>query len=191
MLGGREGGCHSRRQSPASMPRQCIGRSSKWSASCVGGAVGRNDGGGLASSMLGPSVEQKEKGADDHRIPADGLSMTELHGVLGPAIMVLLAVLAAVAAILAVRGHPPTALEVPRRVLLGAIVAQAAIGLALAARGGRPAEGIHWLYGVAIVVALLGPGALRPELSPQKRSGALAVAALLATALAWRLGASG
>ena len=71
------------------------------------------------------------------------------------------------------------------------VVADAAIGLALAVRGGSPAEGIHWLYGVAIVLALLGPGALRPELSAQTRSGALAVGALLATALAWRLGASG
>ena len=132
-----------------------------------------------------------EKGADDHRNPAAGASVTELHGVIGSAIMVLLAVLAAVAAILAFRGQPPTLLELPRRAALAIIVADAAIGLALAVRGGSPAEGIHWLYGVAIVLALLGPGALRPELSAQKRSGALAVGALLATALAWRLGASG
>ncbi|MDQ4036005.1 MAG: hypothetical protein M3153_08750 [Chloroflexota bacterium] len=117
--------------------------------------------------------------------------MTELHAAVGPPLMVLLAVLSAVAAVIALRGHPPTALELPRRVLLVALVAQAAIGLAIAVRGGGPAEGIHWLYGVAIILVLLAAGALRPELSPQQRSGALALGALLATALAWRLGASG
>jgi hypothetical protein len=113
----------------------------------------------------------------------------ELHVLAAPLLVVVLLVTAGVAAALAVSGRPPGRLDVVRRVLLGVTVAQAAIGLALALRGSAPAEWIHWLYGPAIVAALLLPGGL--VLSPARRSGALAVALLFAALIAWRLWASG
>lgn len=115
--------------------------------------------------------------------------MRDLHVLAAPLLVLALLVTAGVAAALAVRGRPPGPLDVVRKVLLGVTAAQAAIGMALALRGSAPAEWIHWLYGPAIVAALLVPGGL--VLPPARRSGALAVAALFAALIAWRLWASG
>jgi hypothetical protein len=117
--------------------------------------------------------------------------LTGLHALMGPLLMALLLGLAICAVAAAFVGRMPNALEWIRRALLAVVVAQAAIGLALAVRGDAPAEGIHWIYGGAIVVALLAPGALRPELPARTRTGALAAGAVLAVIFAWRLGASG
>ena len=107
----------------------------------------------------------------------------------GPLLPLALLAVAGGAAVLAVAGRPPGALDTVRKVVLGVVAAQAAIGLAIAFRGAAPAEWIHWLYGPAIVVALLVPGGL--ALPPARQSGALCLAALFAALLAWRLWASG
>lgn len=117
--------------------------------------------------------------------------MNQLHALVGPILLLGTLGLAVAAAVAASRNALPPALDVVRRALLGLVVAEAAIGLALAVRGNAPAEGIHWLYGVAIVAALLVPGMLRPELPSARRSAAVAVGAGFAAIMAWRLGASG
>ena len=118
-------------------------------------------------------------------------SVTQLHAVIGPIVLALVALLALGAAVLAARGRSPESVEWVRRVILGIVVGEAAIGLALAVRGSGPSEAIHWLYGGVIVLALLVPGALRADLPAAQRSSALAVGASLAAVIAWRLGASG
>lgn len=117
--------------------------------------------------------------------------MTDVHALIGPVLLVVLGGFAAVATAAAVRGSAPAWLDTLRRVVLGAVVAQAAIGLALAVRGNEPREWLHWVYGVAVGAALLVPGMLRPELSERRRATALAVGAALAVVLAWRLSATG
>lgn len=117
--------------------------------------------------------------------------MTDLHALIGPALLLLLVGLAAVATVCAVRGSSPDWLDLARRAALAALVAQAAIGLALAVRGDAPREWLHWVYGVAVTVALLVPGMLRPELPEGRRATAMAVGAALAAVFAWRLGATG
>jgi hypothetical protein len=117
--------------------------------------------------------------------------LTGIHGVTAPLAMLALGVLAVAATVAAALGRATQVLEWTRRVVLAVLVAEAAVGLALAVRGARPDEWIHWLYGVAIVVVLLLPGGLRRELSPRARSGALALSSAVAAALTWRLWASG
>ncbi|MCV0404387.1 MAG: hypothetical protein K5924_11895 [Chloroflexi bacterium] len=117
-------------------------------------------------------------------------AVTWLHGTAG---MVLLGALVAlaVAAVLALR--VPAArrwADAARRLLLGALVAEAALGLVIALRGAAPAETIHWLYGAAVIVALLVPGALAESMA-HRRAAVAAGAAVLATVFAWRLWGSG
>ena len=117
--------------------------------------------------------------------------MNSLHAVTGPVLLIALLALAAVAAACAIAGRLPRALDLARQVLLAIVVAQAAIGLALAVRGAAPAEWIHWIYGGVIVAALLVPGSLHTDLPEARRAAVLAGGAGLAVIMAWRLGASG
>lgn len=117
--------------------------------------------------------------------------MTGLHGATALAVVAALSAMALAAAILAVLDRESRMLEWARRGALGLLVAEAAVGLATAARGGGPSEGIHWLYGFVILGVLLIPGSVPPELAPRARSGALALGSAIAAALAWRLWASG
>jgi hypothetical protein len=114
-----------------------------------------------------------------------------LHAAAGPALLIALVAFAAAAAAGAVTGRVPRPLERVRQVLLGVVVAQAAIGLALALRGTAPAEWIHWLYGGLIVLALLAPGMLADDVPVARRAAVLTGGAVLAVVMAWRLGASG
>lgn len=107
------------------------------------------------------------------------------HSALGPALLGALLVLAVAAIAALLRGGEPAWLETGRRIALALLVAQAALGLALAARGAAPSETIHWLYGAAVIAVLLVPGALR-RLGP-----VMAAASGVAVLLAWRLWASG
>lgn len=118
-------------------------------------------------------------------------AVNDLHAALGPFLMVLVAALAVAALVAVALDRAPALLDGARRVLLGLVVAQAAIGLALAARGPGPSELLHWVYGLVIVLALLVPGMLRLELPAGRRAAALAIGSVLAVVIAWRLGASG
>lgn len=110
---------------------------------------------------------------------------------MGVILIVLITLLALAATMAAVASADHPALEWTRRMVLGLLVAEAAIGLALALRGATPGESIHWLYGGVVIVVLLLPGTLAPEVAPRVRTGALAVGSAIAAALAWRLWASG
>jgi len=119
-------------------------------------------------------------------------AVARLHSLPGAALLVALAVLSASAATLwLLRREPAPWLDGARRVLLAAVVVEAALGLALALRGAAPAEAIHWVYGAVIVVALLLPATALADRAPRRRTGLLAGAALLATFMAWRLIGSG
>jgi hypothetical protein len=117
-------------------------------------------------------------------------AVAQLHGALGIVLFVLLTVAAVVTLVSLVRRRDAPFLPTARRILLGLVVAQAAIGLALAARGAAPAEGIHWLYGVAVIVVLLAPSSLEPA-SAGARRAVLVAGTLLAAVFAWRLWGSG
>jgi hypothetical protein len=101
-----------------------------------------------------------------------------------------LSLLAVASAVMAVLSRDSPALEWARRIALGVVVADAAIGLAVAVRGGAPSEWIHWVYAVVIGLVLLAPGALR-DVGPRARSGSLALCSAIAAAMAWRLWGSG
>lgn len=123
-------------------------------------------------------------------------AVTWLHGSAGLALLGALGALA-VGTVVALR-VPPLArwADGARRLLLGLLVAQAALGLVIALRGGAPAEGIHWVYGVAVIAVLLMVGpqsdAAATVERDARRRGAFAVAGVtLAVVLAWRLWASG
>ena len=119
-------------------------------------------------------------------------AVTRLHTAPGLLLLAALALLGVTAGVLAALDRPPAAwLETARRVLLAVLVAEAALGLVLALRGSAPDEGIHWLYGGAIIVALLVPGSLWTDGSARLRSTVFAVSATAAALFAWRLWGSG
>lgn len=117
--------------------------------------------------------------------------MTGLHSAAWPLLGVALLGLAAVSAAAAIRNRAPGALDLVRRAVLVVLVAQAAIGLALAVRGTGPDELLHWIYGVVVVAVLLLPGAMPDDGAPAMRSWALAAGSVVGAILVWRLWASG
>lgn len=117
-------------------------------------------------------------------------AVTWLHGMAG---LVLWGALAGLAALALLALRVPVAgrwADTARRLLLGLLVAQVAIGLVIALRGGAPAETIHWLYGAAVILVLLAPGALAESMAP-RRAAFAAGAAVLGAVFAWRLWGSG
>lgn len=117
--------------------------------------------------------------------------MTWLHGAAWPLLGVALLGLAGISATAAIRKRAPEALELLRRAALVVLVAQAAIGLALAVRGTGPNELLHWVYGAVVIAVLLLPGAMSEDQAPAMRSWALAAGSVVGAILVWRLWASG
>ena len=117
-------------------------------------------------------------------------AIARLHAALGIALLALLVLLAASVALAVLTGRSTDRVGGVRRLVLGVIVAQVAIGLTLALRGDGPAEGLHWLYGGAIVLALLAPSAVEPP-TRRGRDALLVAGTLLAAIFAWRLWGSG
>jgi hypothetical protein len=117
--------------------------------------------------------------------------MSELHAAGWPLFAIGLALLGLAAAVAAMRGRRPAALEWSRRAALVALVAQASIGLALAARGAAPSELLHWIYGAVVIGVLLVSGSLPAEVADGPRSWALAAGSAIGVVLVWRLWASG
>lgn len=117
-------------------------------------------------------------------------AIAQLHAVLGIVLLAALVLLAAAVAIGVLTGRRTDATGPLRRIALGAVVAQAALGLTLAVRGGAPAEWIHWLYGGAIVLALLVPSAVEPA-TRHGRDALVVGSTVLAAIFAWRLWGSG
>lgn len=118
-------------------------------------------------------------------------SMTGLHAAAWPLLGVALLGLAGVSAAAAARNRAPAALDLLRRAALVVLVAQAAIGLVLALRGGGPRELLHWIYGAVVIAVLLAPGTMYEDGPPARRSWALAAGSGVGAILVWRLWASG
>jgi cation transport ATPase len=117
--------------------------------------------------------------------------MTGLHSAVGVALLGALAVLGLAAGIASLRHATARWADRARQIALAVVVAEGAVGLALAFRGAGPAEWLHWLYGGILVLVLLAPAALEERIAADRRTPVLALAAVAATVLAWRLGASG
>ncbi len=117
--------------------------------------------------------------------------MTGLHAAAWPLLGLVLLGLAGISATAAIRHQAPEALELLRRAALVVLVAQAAIGLALAVRGTGPSELLHWVYGTVVIAVLLLPGAMPEDRAPAMRSWALAASSAVGAILLWRLWASG
>ncbi|MGI8657693.1 MAG: hypothetical protein ACR2K4_02840 [Candidatus Limnocylindria bacterium] len=98
-------------------------------------------------------------------------------------------------ALVAVPGSRSPALgrwfERGRRVLLGVVVAEAALGLTLALRGASPAETLHWAYGAGITGVLLAPSLMRDANDAHPRAFVMVGTSVLAALLAWRLWGTG
>jgi hypothetical protein len=117
--------------------------------------------------------------------------MSQLHGAAGSVLLGASVALALTALGAAVAGGAPPWLDRLRVALAVGIVAQAAIGLALALRGAGPAEAIHWVYGAVLIAVPVAIGALAASVPARVRTGALAGGATVMAFLAWRLAATG
>jgi len=84
--------------------------------------------------------------------------------------------------------------EIVRRlalVLVAVFGVVAAVGLAILASGGSPADGLHLLYG-AVLIGVLPLGlSFASEAPPRSRSGVLAIAGVAALLIIWRLFSTG
>lgn len=76
-------------------------------------------------------------------------------------------------------------------VLVGTFGVVAVIGLALLTGGESPADGLHLLYGAALIGAVPLALVFASEAPPQARSAVLAVAAVATLLIIWRLFATG
>lgn len=117
--------------------------------------------------------------------------MPDLHAVIG------WATLAAGAALLIASGLA-TALdrwhESVRRftgIVLAVFAFQGATGLALLAMGNGPGEGLHIVYGLGLVAVIPLGATFASDAPPRARSAVLAVTAVTALLLGWRLFATG
>lgn len=117
--------------------------------------------------------------------------MQPLHGLLGSLVMVA-AALFAVGGGIAVwldRGHAWV-----RRgaiLLIAMLLVQVLVGAIVYASGTRPREGLHLLYGVAILGVLPLAFSFASEAPPRPRSGVMAIGGAITLLLAWRLLSTG
>jgi len=78
------------------------------------------------------------------------------------------------------------------RIAIGIVVGlEAMLGVILFATGQRPAEGLHLLYGLAILGVIPLAASLTAEAPPRPRAAVLAVAAVVQLLLVWRLYTTG
>ena len=126
--------------------------------------------------------------------------MDRLHAAGGPLLMAAVGVLAvgAVTVLVASRSGNPAIEAVGagwvdrlRAALAILLVAEAAIGGVLFVRGGRPAEWLHVVYGIAVVVILPLAGSLATRRAHAVRTAVIAAGALVALILLWRLVSTG
>lgn len=74
------------------------------------------------------------------------------------------------------------------RVLVGVLVGvEALLGVVLFVGGARPAEMLHLLYGLAILVVLPVAAGFADEAPPRPRAGVMAAAAVVQLLLIWRV----
>lgn len=111
--------------------------------------------------------------------------MSALHATLASTIVLYLVLVGAWGLWLGIRGSGPSAGFRGALVIAeGAAIAQGLVGLLLALE--RPLDGIHALYGVALVLALPLAATLVRGRAPRGQSVALGIAALFTAGLALR-----
>lgn len=84
--------------------------------------------------------------------------------------------------------------ELVRKLAIGAVAvfaAPAALGLVLLVQGDEPDDGLHLLYGAALVAVVPLATAFASDAPPRARSSVLAAAGLTALLVGWRLFATG
>lgn len=113
--------------------------------------------------------------------------MSALHATLANTIVLYLALVGLWGLLLGVRGTGPTASFRGALVIAEiAAIAQGLVGVLLVVALGRPLDGIHALYGVALVLALPLAATLVRGRAPRGQSVALGIAALFTAGLAIR-----
>ena len=113
--------------------------------------------------------------------------MSALHATLANTIVLYLALVGVWGLWLGARGSAPTASFRGALVIAEiAAIAQGLVGILLVVALGRPLDGIHALYGVALVLALPLAATLVRGRAPRGQSVALGIAALFAAGLAIR-----
>lgn len=92
----------------------------------------------------------------------------QLHDRLG-FIVTIVAVVGALTAVAALfRRELMPAVRVYLRLTVGVVALQVVVGIVLVATGQRPAQGIHWFYGAATLVALPAAFAISTRVSPRE-----------------------
>lgn len=117
--------------------------------------------------------------------------MTEFHQVGALAALAALAFLVAAAGVAAWRDLAHAWIRGLALAATGLLAIVAGIGLLLLASGEAPREGLHLLYGAAVVAAVPIGLTFASEAPPRSRSGVLAVVGVAALLLIWRLFSTG
>lgn len=113
--------------------------------------------------------------------------MSDIHATAGMLTLVATALFLLSAAIAAALDRWHEGARILAGVVLGGIVVQSGIGLAVMIGGEEPQEGLHLLYGVALVAVIPLALTFASEAPRRTRSAVLAVAGTAAVLLAWRL----
>lgn len=116
--------------------------------------------------------------------------MAQVHATVG---MVLIggAVLFTLAAAVAVLAGGGTWLEGVRVAFTTAVGIQVTLGVVSFVDGDRPAEALHFVYGIAALAVVPFTSFFAAEAPPRSRAKVLGVAGILALGLLWRSGATG
>ena len=107
------------------------------------------------------------------------------------AILIAAGAYALIGLVTARRGHSQRWSHEVWLAFLALVVAQGLAGVAIAVTQGGPAEGIHWVYGAAILVVLLIGNGVAMAALPGRRGHVMALMAALIAVLAWRLSQTG
>ncbi len=117
--------------------------------------------------------------------------MTEVHALGGLLIMILAAGCGLLGTVIWTTGRGPRWADAVWLGLLAILVVQGAIGILRAWSGAGPSEVIHWVYGVASLIAVAAAGILATD-APARRQGAvIAGAAAVLLLLGIRLAGTG
>lgn len=117
--------------------------------------------------------------------------MAALHGTVGLVVLVVLALFAIIAAGAAWLDRWPALILSLRWVVGALLVAQVALGALVYLSGARPSDGLHLLYGLAILAVLPVASSFAADAPSRSRSGVMAAAGLIGVLLAWRLLSTG
>jgi hypothetical protein len=116
--------------------------------------------------------------------------LTTLHA-MGALVVFAAAVLVALGVTAAGLRGGAAWVDAARNVVLGIVVLQAAIGAVAYLGGSRPAEPLHFVYGLAAIAVLPLAATFASEAPPRPRAWVLVVALAILLVLAWRLASTG